>query len=234
MNDGSDATAPLLVSTRAGYERWAPSYDGDENPLVTLEGQHFPRLLGEVRGLRVADVGCGTGRHAVAMAEAGAQVTAFDFSPAMLARARARAGERAGASLRWVEHDLALPLPLADATCDRVTCALVLDHLADLERFFGELRRVCRPGGQVVASVIHPAMLLRGTQARFREAQSGREIRLASVPHQLCDYVLAASRAGLGFDAMEEHAVDEALVRRSPRAEKYLGWPLLLLMRLAR
>src|SRR5947208_2933973 len=52
-------------------------------------------------------------------------------------------------------------------------------------------------------------------------------------PHQIADYVMAAVKAGLDLDHLSEHAVDAALAARSPRACKYLGWPLLLLMRLA-
>jgi hypothetical protein len=43
---------------------------------------------------------------------------------------------------------------------------------------------------------------------------------------------MAATRAGLVFEHMSEHAVDEALASRSPRAKKYLGWLLLLMMKL--
>jgi len=39
-------------------------------------------------------------------------------------------------------------------------------------------------------------------------------------------------RSGLRLEHMSEHAVDDALAARSPRVAKYLGWPLLLLMRL--
>ena len=48
------------------------------------------------------------------------------------------------------------------------------------------------------------------------------------------DSVIAATRAGLHIDHMSEHVVDKELAARSPRAQKYLGWPLLLLMRLRR
>ena len=54
----------------------------------------------------------------------------------------------------------------------------------------------------------------------------------AAARHQLSDYVVAATRAGLSIDHMSEHVVDEALAARSPRARKYLCWPLLLLLRL--
>ena len=80
------------LPTREGYDRWAAHYDADANPLVALEGQHVGELLGDVRGLAVLDVGCGTGRHALRLAVAGAQVQAVDFSEEMLARARAKPG----------------------------------------------------------------------------------------------------------------------------------------------
>jgi hypothetical protein len=52
------------------------------------------------------------------------------------------------------------------------------------------------------------------------------------VPNQISDYVMGAARAGLRIEHMSEHAADEALVRATPRAEKHLGWPLLLVMKM--
>jgi len=51
----------------------------------------------------VADIGCGTGRHAVRWAVAGARVIAVDFSAAMLERARAKLGAQAylSFSMTW-------------------------------------------------------------------------------------------------------------------------------------
>ena len=109
---------------------------------------------------------------------------------------------------------------------------LVLDHVVELIAFFSELRRVCRKTGFVVASVMHPAMELKGVQARFRDAVSGVEIRPASASHQISEYVMRARDAGLRVGDMSEYRVDAALESRSERARKYLGWPLLLLMKL--
>lgn len=224
-----EAASPDIVPTRAGYDRWAEVYDSEDNPLVLLEQQHIPPLLGGVAGLAVADVGCGTGRHALALADAGARVTAIDFSEAMLDRARAKPGADA---VTFVCHDLTHPLPLPSDSFDRVLCCLVVDHIADLNAFFGELHRLCRPGGFVLASTMHPAMLLRGVQARFIDPVSERRIYPQSYPHQTSDYIMSAVRAGLTLDHLSEHSVDADLAARSARAGKYLGWPLLLLMRL--
>jgi len=218
-----------ILSTKDGYDRWAEIYDGEDNPLVALEEPLVDSLLGDVRGLAVADIGCGTGRHALRLAATGASVQAVDFSEAMLDRARAKAG---ATRIIFRAHDLAQPLPFADNTFDRVVCGLVIDHIADLGKLFREMSRICRPFGFVVVSVMHPAMMLRGVQARFKDPSTGREIRPASVPNQLSDYVMAVAQAGFTFDHVSEHAVDEELANRSERARKYLGWPMLFLMRL--
>jgi malonyl-CoA O-methyltransferase len=226
----SSSTDPIdLLPTKDGYDRWAAIYDAEDNPLVALEEPWVERLLGDVRGLAVADIGCGTGRHALRLSAAGATVHALDFSEAMLERAKAKTG---AANVVFQVHDLAQPLPFADETFDRVVCGLVIDHIADLDGLFREMSRVCRPDGFVVVSVMHPAMMLRGVQARFTDPASGRETRPASCPHQLSDYFMAAARAGFVFDHLSEQAVDEALASRLERARRYLGWPMLFLMRL--
>jgi ubiquinone/menaquinone biosynthesis C-methylase UbiE len=218
-----------VVPTRTGYDRWAEVYDDEDNPLVLLEERHIGPLVGEVAGLAVADIGCGTGRHALRWAAAGARVTAVDFSEAMLQRARAKPGAEA---VTFVHHDLAQPFPLETSAFDRVCCCLVLDHIADLDGFFRELRRLCRPAGCVIISVMHPAMSLRGVQARFIEPRSGRRVSPAGHAHRMSDYFMAAVRAGLSLTHVSEHAADADLATRSRRAAKYLGWPMLLLLKL--
>src|SRR6516225_8755420 len=90
------------LPAREGYDRWAAIYDDEDNPLIALEEPLVRGLLGDTRGLDVADLGCGTGRHAVPLAQAGARVTALDFADAMVARARGKPGwER----VRFVAHD---------------------------------------------------------------------------------------------------------------------------------
>ena len=190
---------------------------------------HIGPLAGKVAGLAVADIGCGTGRHALRWAAAGARVTALDFSKAMLQRARTKPGAEA---VTFIHHDLAQPFPLESTAFDRVFCCLVLEHISELDRFFRELSRLCRPSGWVVISVMHPAMSLRGVQARFIEPRSGCRISPAGYARGMSDYLMAAIRPGLILEHVSEHAADAALAGRSPRAGKYLGWPMLMMMKL--
>lgn len=220
--------APIRnLPTREGYDLWSAVYDTDGNPLIALEEPRIDELLGDVSGLTLADIGCGTGRHALRLAARGARITALDFSEGMLAQARAKpSADR----IRFVQHDIAQRLPLESASFDRVICCLVLDHVLELDLLFTELGRICKPGGRIVVSSMHPAMMLRGAQARFHDTATGAEVRPESVPNQLSDYIRAIVRAGLRIDHISEHAVDESLAAKLPRAAKYIGWPMLLML----
>jgi len=224
-------TEPKVLSTREGYDRWAATYDTMGNWLLDLEEPEVERALGDTSDLDVLDVGAGTGRHAIRIAESGARVTAVDFSEEMLARAR----QKPGADLvRWVVHDVAQPLPFAAGSYDRVLSALVLEHIPveDLTAFFRDLGRVVRSDGVIVVTAMHPAMFLKGVSANFRD-EAG-EVRPRSYVATLSHYVMGAIQAGLIIVGLTEHSVDERLATRNERARKSLGWPALFVMTLKR
>jgi malonyl-CoA O-methyltransferase len=227
----SDGTFIEYLSTQEGYDRWSAIYDTDGNPLVALEEPLVDHLLGDIRQRVVIDLGCGTGRHSIRMSRAGARVIGVDFSERMLAKAREKA---AGLNISFHTGDLLHRLPFADKSFDRVVCGLVLDHIPTLDQFFGEIQRLCKSDGCAIVSVMHPAMMLRGVQARFWDPATGREVRPASQGHQISDYVMAAVRSGFQLEHLSEHTVDQALADRLVRAERYLNWPILLVMKLSR
>jgi malonyl-CoA O-methyltransferase len=221
--------ADVISSVRVGYDRWAAVYDHDANPLQALEGPAVRAVVGAVRGVAALDLGCGTGRHALWLAAEGADVTAVDFSEGMLAEARRKPGASA---VRFLTHDLHQPLPFPAGAFDLVVSGLVLEHLQRLDLFFGEARRVLRPGGRAVVSAMHPAMFLRGTQARFTDPASGELVQPGSIAHPVGAFVMAAVRAGFGLAAVNEFAPDVEFAARLPRAGKYVGWPMLVVLSL--
>jgi malonyl-CoA O-methyltransferase len=161
----------------------------------------------------------------------GARVTGVDFSAGMLARARRKVGE---GRVRFVQHDLHEPLPFPAESFDLLVSALVLEHLRDLDPFFAECHRVLRPGARAVVSAMHPAMFHRGAQARFTDPDSGEIIQPGSVSHAL--EALSAAVTGAGFVILElgEFAPDDVLAASYPRAAKYVGHPMLVVLHGAR
>ena len=216
-----------LSTVRDRYDRWALVYDHDANPLPALEEPHVRRALGDVRGCHVLDLGCGTGRHTAWLAQAGARVTAVDFSEKMLEQARCKVP---GEDVRFFVHDLHEPLPIEAASFDAVVSGLVLEHLRDLDGFFGEVHRVLRPRSRAVVSAMHPAMFLRDSRARFTDPDSGEVVAPGSLPHRLGEFVMAAVRAGFTLSDVGEYAPDAEFVGRYPRAERYEGWPMLVVL----
>jgi ubiquinone/menaquinone biosynthesis C-methylase UbiE len=108
---------------------------------------------GDLRGRRVLDVGCGTGRVAAALAERyGATVSGLDPSAEKLDVAR----ERASRGIVALELGRAESIPFPDGHFERALMQLVV-HLVDRPRAFGELYRVLGQGGRLVISTVNPA-----------------------------------------------------------------------------
>ena len=225
------AHPPGSSAIRDGYDRWSLVYDHDANPLVALEEPFMREQLGSVRGLAVLDLGCGTGRYSLWLASAGAVVTALDISEGMLAQARLKPGADA---VQFVLHDLENRFPFENGSFDRVLSGLVLEHVKDLDHFFSEVCRVLRPEGRAVLTAMHPAMFLRGGQARFTDPDSGEIVQPGSYPHQISDFVMAALRNNLSLLHLGEHSASAEFASQYPRSEKYIGWPMLLVLGLAR
>jgi SAM-dependent methyltransferase len=96
---------------------------------------------------RVADLGCGTGTLSLLLADEGHAVAGVDFSPAMVARAVAKARGRSDA--RFVVGDAAAP-PLPRAAYDVVLCRHVLWALPDPAAALRRWVDLLAPGGRLV------------------------------------------------------------------------------------
>ena len=121
--------------------------------MLTVDFTKFPVEPGEL----VLDMGCGGGRHAFALYQAGARVVALDMDAAELKDvsgmfAALRPEVPPGATAAAVRGD-AYRLPFPDATFDKVIAAEILEHLPEDSVAMAELARVCKPGGRIAVTV---------------------------------------------------------------------------------
>jgi SAM-dependent methyltransferase len=110
-------------------------------------GSRLVDASGITSGMRVLDVGAGTGNASIPAAQRGAHVVASDLTPELFEAGRARAQD-AGVDLEWVEAD-AEALPFEDASFDVVISAIGVMFAPFHQVAADELLRVCRPGGTI-------------------------------------------------------------------------------------
>jgi SAM-dependent methyltransferase len=209
-----------------GYAAWASCYDIDGNPLIALEGPAIRAWFGPLQGRRALDLGCGTGRHTLALVEAGAEVLALDPTPEMLDRARRnRRLREAAPHLLWVRHALPRPLPLGDATFALAVLGLVAEHLSEpeLHATMAEVARVLEPGGRCLLSALHPDRTAEGQRARYIDPKTGVRRPIRTYHRSTADYCAAAEQAGLVLTGEQVLTVHPGLADELPRARPYIG-----------
>lgn len=209
--------------TAAAYDRWSAVYETDRNRTRDLDGSVLRGAGLPLAGASVLEIGCGTGRNTVFLAEAAARVLAIDFSEGMLEKARTRC---AGRRVRFVAQDIRTRWPADDASIDVAVTDLVLEHVEDLAPIFGEAARVLRSGGLFHVSELHPVMQLDGKQANFTDPATGNEIRVPAFRHSVSEFVNTAIAAGLVVRRLDEWFVDDA--------DRTAGRPRLLTLLLER
>jgi len=165
-----------LYDTPSYWDMKAEVYDGlarsnwpsntfnrfwDERQMAILS-----HVLGDVRGLEVVDVACGTGRACRHLARAGARVTGLDFAPHALDAARAETRAE-GLSVDYRLYDaLSPPTPELREAFDigvTISClAMACRKVSDFDRALGHLVSLIRPGGRFFfLEPIHQSRLLR-------------------------------------------------------------------------
>jgi SAM-dependent methyltransferase len=131
-SSGESARARVVKYYAVGHERLA-SYEA----LLTECAK---------QGMRMLEIGCSTGRTAVSLAAAGAQVVGVDISDVAIEEARSNTDSRL--AIQFVVAD-ASRLPFEDASFDVIFGSAVVHHL-DVKSFSLEAARVVRPGGKAV------------------------------------------------------------------------------------
>ena len=175
--------------------------------------------LGGLAGRKALDIATGGGHVALALARAGAHVTATDLTPRMLEAAASFVRQEAPAlQVEFREAD-AGALPFGDAAYDLVTCRIAAHHFPDPSAFLREVARVLRPGGAAVL-IDNVAPEDAELNAVMNEVERMRDpAHVESYP--VAWWVAEAARAGLESVHLERFWRDKAFrawAERTPPA----------------
>jgi malonyl-CoA O-methyltransferase len=180
-------------AARRSFDRAAGSYDQH----AVLQSEVAERLLErldyfQLGPQRLLDVGCGTGRVSLALAQRfpTASVMAMDWSPAMLRQARTRQAAAPEGQLQALCANMQA-LPLAAASVDLVFSNLAMQWSNDLPGLFAGIRRVLRPGGMLVFSTFGPDTL-HELRSAWAQADKRPHVNRFMDMHDIGDCMVAA------------------------------------------
>jgi len=135
------------------YRRIAGFYDVVVEPFNKALRRYVVKAAQPSQGMKVLEVGCGTGANLALFADKGCKITGVDLSPSMIDVARRKLGE--SADLRIGD---AADMPFSDCSFDLVVSFLTLHEMPAPVRLpvAAEMARVVRRNGRLLMVDFHP------------------------------------------------------------------------------
>jgi SAM-dependent methyltransferase len=172
------------VSNTESWDRIAARTRSDPPIDVIRYGPDGPtenelRLIGDVQGKRVIDLGSGPGQAAIVLSKQGAVAIAVDASAPQLERGQQLAA-REDVRIEWHQGDLADLAFLRADSIDLAFSGSAISEVEDLGRLFRQVHRVLRAHAVFVFSYEHPMALCTGKEAPTSPTSSTRPVVLES------------------------------------------------------
>ena len=166
----------LSYSLKEGWDKIANYYQRKMRiPLDDVYWGEFVAMeshlgiLGNVRGKRILEIGCGAAQNSIALAKRGADVCGIDLSRNQILFGK-RLARKEGARIDLMVGNMET-LPFKDESFDLVTTAISLLYVPDLRATFAEVNRVLGKDGYFTFNEVHP--LVGGKLISFRGQPAG-------------------------------------------------------------
>lgn len=111
------------------------------------------KILGDIKGKRALDLGCGEGGYSRLIASKGAIVTGVDFSENLINEALKQNHTN---EIEYYVRDVCFLEGIEDKKFDFIVSAMCLMAVENLEVAMKEAYRVLKPGGEFLISILHP------------------------------------------------------------------------------
>jgi len=209
-NRDLDDLASAHAETHEAWEINAAYWDdriGEGNDFVNhLIWPATERMLALAPGERVLDAACGNGLYARRLVMLGAEVVAFDFSAALIGRARIRTQGQASIIYHVLDAtDEAALLTLGPRSFDAAICQMGLFDISDIRPLMQALSQLLKPGGRFVFSLMHPCFNNPSTTHTAEQEDRDGEI-VTTYAMKVYGYLSPVARRG-------------AAIRGQPRAQ---------------
>jgi len=190
------------------YDIWSDSYDHQPgNLMLDLDEQLFTALIKNIclANKRVADIGCGTGRHWQKLyALKPYLVIGFDVSGGMLAALKQKFPN---GLTEQITDNLLNKIP--DAFADCVVTTLTIAHIKNIEEAIAAWSRVTKKNGDLVITDFHPDLLAKGGKRSF--AHNGATLSVINYVHPVKKVISILNKHGFVLVRRLERQVDESV-----------------------
>lgn len=206
-------------SVKALYDRISEKYH-ENRPRAISDYTELPAvmsLVGNVKGKRVLDAGCGPGRHSKRLVDKGARVTGIDISPEMVSIAGKYCNNRADIFQADFEQVRFKP-----ASFELIIASLCLMYSKDITTVFKNFKRWLKPKGRVIFSIYHPVRFFQKTpdfdfskRRKLWIHLEGCDVTVFNYYHPLEKY----------FSALSENRFEVLSFVEPVLSRRYKGWP---------
>jgi SAM-dependent methyltransferase len=226
------------------WDRAAKMYEkamGDtgDPPHRLLFDPLLRKHMGNIKGKRILDLGCGNGYWVKKLARTAKHVVGIDNSRELLIFARLRTQHLK--NVRFLERTLEKRLLFSSQIFDTVFSSMALHYVRNIHRLFYEVFRVLHRNGIFIFLIPHPFYVydrhLRGASTYKARKKTSARILVGKIPvtfyhRPLDEYFAAAEQARLKLIGFEEVVVSKSLAKKYPDYAKRIGFPVAALWKL--
>lgn len=199
-----------IPETEAGaaYDIWSENYDNQPgNLMLDLDEVIFRRILGrtDIKNRKVADIGCGTGRHwQKILQRQPLELAGFDVSAGMLKKLKLKFPQ---AETHLIVNDQMPNIP-AD-NFDVIVSTLTMAHIKDPDDALINWCRIIKSSGDILITDFHPDALAMGGQRTFKHGNG--HIAVRNFVHRLDDIKKILGSKNWKVVNEEQIVIDETL-----------------------